>query len=85
MGGAASSASTGGSPNCTTSTQCAGTEYCDFPDDQCGAGAPGSCVPRPPNCMNVYDPQCGCDQLQYSNTCFAAVAGQDVDAFGLCN
>jgi hypothetical protein len=45
---------------------------------------PGTCVPRPSACLDVYDPRCGCDGLKYSNGCYAAAAGQDVDAYGIC-
>jgi hypothetical protein len=83
-GSSMSTSSTGGGTGCVMSNECTSTEYCDFPDDLCGAGAVGACTVRPPNCMNVYDPKCGCDGLQYANSCFAAMAGHDVDAYGLC-
>lgn len=68
---------------CTDSRECAPNEYCNFPDTNCGT-TPGVCEPRPELCPTVFDPVCGCDGQTYSNACFAAMAGVDVDHPGAC-
>jgi hypothetical protein len=56
------------------------TEYCDFPDDQCGAAdRPGVCTPRPDFCNPQLDEVCGCDGTRHQNACEANKAGTDVD------
>lgn len=65
--------------------QCGPTEYCDFPDEQCGAAdGVGVCKPRPQGCPEFYSPTCGCDGVVYGNSCDAASAGQDVSDLGGC-
>ena len=64
---------------------CAPTEYCDFPEDQCGAAdRPGICVERPAACLLIIDPVCGCDGARYNNRCEAAVVGVDESAIADC-
>lgn len=65
---------------------CPAGQYCDFPDNACGAAdGPGTCAPRPENCAAVFDPVCACDGQTYSNLCAAAMAGVDVVHAGECN
>jgi hypothetical protein len=64
---------------------CEGDEYCDYPDDQCGAvDGLGVCVKRPKACPDVYDPRCGCDGQVHGNACDAFSAGVDVSTLGGC-
>lgn len=56
------------------------TEFCDFPDDQCGAAdRPGTCAPRPELCNPLIDVVCGCDGAEHQNSCEANKAGTDVN------
>ena len=62
---------------------CRADEWCDYPDNSCGAfDSLGTCQPRPTSCTFEIDPQCGCDGTMHDNTCFANMAGFDV-AVGL--
>jgi hypothetical protein len=64
---------------------CAADEYCDFPDDGCGAAdRPGTCVRRPTACTREYMPVCGCDGRTHATACVAASAGVDVAQPGPC-
>jgi hypothetical protein len=69
---------------CSSSADCGADEYCDFPDDLCGAGLPGSCEPRPNGCGTVYDPVCTCDGSIAGNACDGAANGSDVSNAGGC-
>jgi hypothetical protein len=65
---------------------CADGEYCSFDEVPEGAGADftGVCKPRPQDCFELLDPVCGRDGNTYANSCFAAMAGVDVDHVGEC-
>jgi len=41
-------------------------------------------VEEPTACITVWDPVCGKDGKTYSNTCFARVAGVEIDYKGVC-
>ena len=70
--------------SCSPTNPCAATEYCDYPDDLCGAGSPGTCEPRPRGCDLLYAPVCGCDGKEHGNDCSARSSGSDVSASGGC-
>jgi hypothetical protein len=68
-----------------TGATCDATQYCDYPDDICGAAdGSGTCTPRPQGCPDNYDPVCACDGTVYGNACDAAAAGSDVSSLGGC-
>jgi hypothetical protein len=60
-------------------TVCSDTQYCDYPDDQCGgADGAGTCTPPTP------DSRCGCDGREYESECATYQAGEDISAVGTC-
>jgi hypothetical protein len=64
---------------------CADNEYCDFPDNRCGAtDGQGICKPRPEACDLNFIATCGCDGQVHGNECAANSAGQDVSNMGSC-
>jgi hypothetical protein len=67
---------------CTTNDDCAATQYCDKPLGGCEGE--GVCSARPEVCIENVDPVCGCDGKTYSNSCFAALAGESVRSEGEC-
>jgi len=91
-GGAGGGVSTGGSGGGSgiacggfAGVQCAATEYCDYPDDICGAAdGQGVCKNRPQACPEIYSPTCACDGMVYGNECEAAGAGFDVSNISMC-
>lgn len=93
------SAGTGGASSTSSSTgvgggalcggfagmECAANEYCDHPNNTCGAAdEAGICRPRPQACDTVYSPACACDGKVYGNACEAQIAGVDVNDSGGC-
>ena len=62
--------------------RCGPRMYCMTPDGMCTAA--GMCVPRPDACIDIFRPVCGCNGTTYSNSCYAALAGQSVASEGAC-
>ena len=59
-------------------------QYCQKPEGSCDEL--GECVKLGPFfCLLNIDPVCGCDGNTYSNSCFASMAGVNVDFEGACN
>jgi hypothetical protein len=71
-------------PGCSPQQPCSGSEYCNYPDDLCGAGAIGTCKPRPAGCNLLFAPVCGCDGGVHGNDCGARSSGSDVSVAGGC-
>lgn len=64
---------------------CAAGRYCDFPFGTCGGT--GYCAPLPSrlDCLSMpVATVCGCDGMDYTNTCAANAAGVDVEREGSC-
>jgi hypothetical protein len=79
--------STGGaSTNSCGGKTCAVGQFCQYPvNSGCGANhQAGSCAPKPPFCMALGAPVCGCDNKTYSNECLAWNAGVSVKSQGAC-
>ena len=71
----------GGPRSCggLTGQPCGTKEFCDFPDDMCGANdGTGTCKPRPELCQPAEIPVCGCDGAMHRTACEAQQAGTDV-------
>ncbi len=70
-----------GNPPCPPTQVCNRTDAtCALPVDQ----VPGTCVPRPQLCLDIYFPVCGCDGVTYSNDCFRLLAGATLKHVGEC-
>ncbi|UCE13464.1 MAG: hypothetical protein JSV04_14935 [Candidatus Heimdallarchaeota archaeon] len=68
--------------SCSTNTDCSTDEYCAKDLGNCDGN--GVCEPKPAACPDVWDPVCACDGMTYSNECYAAMAGVNVDYSGPC-
>jgi len=65
--------------------QCQPTEFCDFATNDCGAAdGTGVCRPRPPNCPDIAEPTCGCDNRIHGSVCDTQSSGVDVNVNGTC-
>ena len=69
-----------GECTCKSNEDCAAGSYCK--KESCGDA--GKCVTQPDKCILVYSPVCSCTGKTYSNSCFAAAAGDNVASKGEC-
>jgi hypothetical protein len=77
--------STGGNvKTCSSPSDCAAHERCDFPDDRCGMGEMGTCQQLSEGCLEGI-PACGCDGIVYESSGCAEIAGSDLSAGGGCS
>ena len=64
---------------------CRANQYCEFPDDLCGAAdGQGDCRCRPVVCERILAPVCGCDGEAHQNQCEGQKAGADLRITGGC-
>jgi hypothetical protein len=71
----------GGTAGCSAGADCAPDEYCDFPDDRCGAGEPGVCEKRPTVCSDGAWIVCSCEgTIEYAGCQTLAGFDTNVDA-----
>ena len=72
---------------CTSSLDpsCPYGTFCEFPTGFCTpAGIPGECTEIPSDCLDIWDPVCGCDGVTYGNDCVRQVAEAQLDHVGEC-
>ena len=69
---------------CGLDAPCAEGQWCDYGDGLCGAGAQGTCAPRPQMCVQIFQPVCGCDGRTHGNACAGQMEGVDVHYPGEC-
>lgn len=74
----------GGGSACVDAFDCDEGEWCDFPDNLCGAGQAGTCRGVPQGCNDLYRPTCTCDGTIASNPCEGQSARFDASAGGTC-
>ncbi len=67
---------------CTGNANCPAGYYCAKAEGDCQGE--GMCQERPEACIAIWDPVCGCDGNTYSNACYAASAGVNVEHRGPC-
>jgi hypothetical protein len=68
--------------SCGRNDHCADGNFCNKPKGACATE--GVCRPNPQDCLQVFDPVCGCDGVTYSNECSANAAGTSVVHDGAC-
>jgi hypothetical protein len=69
------------------SDTCTNGQFCFIATGLCMqkiASQTGACQAKSSFCTSVYDPQCGCDGITYSNGCAAASAGVNIASVGEC-
>jgi hypothetical protein len=68
---------------CKSSLDCLSTEYCDKALGDCSGT--GTCTAIPSFCSSLCSYLCGCDNMTYCNSCYAAKNGRTTIAYaGAC-
>lgn len=76
---------TGQACGAPTDPPCAPGQFCDLPDNRCGAGVHGVCETAPVSVCSAIERQvCGCDGVVYPSACQANLAGSDVSKAAAC-
>jgi hypothetical protein len=68
--------------SCGQNEGCPWGQYCEL---STGCSCPGKCTIKPGVCIQVYDPVCGCDNVDYPNECVTNMAGVSVKKNGTCS
>ena len=68
--------------SCVGASDCSSGDYCAKALGDCEGS--GSCNAKPDVCPENWAPVCGCDEITYSNTCYAARAGVTIKYEGDC-
>jgi hypothetical protein len=77
----------GSAEGCRDDADCAADERCDFPDGQCGDGAPGTCTENGFGCSTGAGPYplvCGCDGAFHSSDCVATDGVDGSEDVSIC-
>jgi len=70
--------------DCAMDSDChSSQQYCSKPTGFCGTR--GLCITLPELCTGVYDPVCGCDDMNYNNPCLASSNSTSVKYHGPCD
>jgi hypothetical protein len=67
---------------CIDNSDCEATEYCGKDLNNCGGV--GVCETKPLLCLDVWDPECGCNGTTYGNACEAGAVGVSIASTGAC-
>jgi len=71
---------------CSTDIDCTSTQLCVKDVGTCGDDSiVGLCVERPEICRTVVAPVCGCDNITYTNDCYAYGAGSNIAYTTACS
>lgn len=70
------------SEKCYKNSDCSSNQFCEFAS--CEWPESGKCIEKPNVCSNLYDPECGCDGITYSNDCVRKSKGVSKKHDGKC-